>query len=415
MVDEDDLFNEEDNAVEEAESNVEESVEQAPVSQVESTESLTPEQEKVLAELHQIEALAEMDGRIKESDEYKNLVSLAEKLKGDLVEEEVVEEEEEEVNTEEDDDEVDSDDVDNEPSNPFGLGKGTEQLEELEFEIEPEMEDFIKSHYGLEDVSSFFEKVDTWRNQAQDGAETNRKYDELIDGIQELPTEIKSAIQAFSNAEDYRAAFNNSGGNLNFDAEYEDQDKNALVSNYFSDELKSIQKELDDGNIDDSDYDKQVELLYKSSKKLFTSDKKMVVNKRAEIMREQKQQQEVFKGSVISSVDRLRKEFPNFGKKDLQKIQQRLVNEDIESLFYNKDGSYKEEAAEMLAYSMYGKQVIQSLLNEASKDGETKANSEIVKRGSKKPRATKTQRQQRTEAMDAINHLQGQFTRNPYE
>ena len=140
----------------------------------------------------------------------------------------------------------------------------------------------------------------------------------------------------------------------------------------------------------------------------------MVVNRRAEIMREQEDSEKNFKGSVVSSVEKLKQQFPNFSKKDLQKVRQRLVDEDIESLFYNKDGTYKEEAAEMMAFSMFGKQVMESLLGRAKKDGISKANETIVKRGNKKPRQGQTQRKQSTEALDSISHLQGQFSKDPY-
>jgi hypothetical protein len=383
------------------------------VAPVEQQDDLTPEAEEALAQLNQIEALADIDPSLRESDEYKNLMSVVEKGKAGVVEEEEYGEEEEEEYDEGEEEEYDEEE---EEVNPFGISKSTgDDFEEVEFEIEEEMEEYIKSHYGLENVETFFDSVDTWRNQAQKGAESSRQYEELVDGLQELPQEIKSAIHAFTNAEDYHAAFKNAGGALNYDADFEDQDKDSIVNNYFSEEVGELEKELDNGDIDEDDYEGKLELLYKSARKLFNSDKKMVVGRRAEIMKEQEEFQDKFSDSISSSVDKLRQEFPNFSKKDLQKVRQRLVNEDINSLFFNDDGTYKEGAAEALAYSMYGKQVVQSLLNGAEKDGITQANTEIVKRGSKKPRAKKTQQQQRTEAMDAIGHLQGQFAKNPYE
>ena len=63
---------------------------------------------------------------------------------------------------------------------------------------------------------------------------------------------------------------------------------------------------------------------------------------------------------------------------------------------------------------MFGKQVMESLIGRAKKDGISKANETIVKRGNKKPRQGQTQRKQSTEALDSISHLQGQFSKDPY-
>lgn len=379
---------------------------------VSANEGEESSEEEVLAQLNQIEALADIDPSVREMEEYKNLKSIVEKNR--LTEDEEIEDEDEEKD-EEKDEEIEGEEKDEkEPSNPFGIGSSTEEMEEVEFEIEEEMANYITQHYGLEDVGSFFEKVDTWRTQSQDGAENTRQLEELNEGLQNLPTDIKSAIQAFANAEDYKAAFNSSSSNVDYSKDFKDQDKEDVVKAYFSEELEEIKESFDDGEMDDDDYDGKVELLYKSARKLFEADKKMVVNRRAEIVEKEEAREKNFKGSVVSSVEKLKQQFPNFSKKDLQKVRQRLVDEDIESLFYNKDGTYKEEAAEMMAFSMFGKQVMESLLSKAKKEGMSKANETIVQRGNKKPRQGQTQRKQSAEALDSISHLQGQFKKDPY-
>lgn len=361
-------------------------------------------EDDVLAQLNQIEALADIDPSVREMEEYKNLKSIVDKNKiADSNEEESDDELEEEEESEDED-----------STNIFGVGSDNEEYDEVEFEIDEAMESYIKEHYGLENVEGFFETVDTWRTQSQEGAGSSKQLDELNEGLQNLPSDIKSAIQAFANAEDYKSAFNSATSKVNYDEDFPNQDKEGIVNHYFKEEIAEIKESLDDGDIDDDDYDDKIELLYKSARRLFESDKKMVVNRRAEIMREQEDVEKNFKGSVVSSVEKLKQQFPNFSKKDLQKVRQRLVDEDIESLFYNKNGTYKEEAAEMMAFSMYGKQVMESLLGKAKHEGMSKANETIVKRGNKKPRQGQTQRKQSTEALDSISHLQGQFSKDPY-
>ncbi len=92
-----------------------------------------------------------------------------------------------------------------------------------------------------------------------------------------------------------------------------------------------------------------------------------------------------------------------------------MVDGNIEEPFYEKDGSYKEGAAEMLAFAMYGKRIMKALLNRATKDGASKANETIVDRGNKKMRkASKNTSQEGSQNTEAVSHLNTHFNEDPY-
>jgi hypothetical protein len=374
--------------------------------------------EEIEGDIAQIEALANMSPEIKEMPEYKNLVATAEKVKAaqaesegdeDEDEDEDEEYEDEDAPAEENEDARDEDDV-------FGLGVKGGEVEELEFEVSEEMSSFIESHYGIEDPNTFFASVDGWRTASQEGAQVRNELDDLTDGLQSLPTELKAAIQAYANAEDYQAAFNSTGARLNFDEPYNNQDKEVIVQHYFKDRFDKLKTSLDSGDIDEIDYEERVELLYESGERLFNSDKKMVAERRAEIIEDQESFEEGFKESALSSVSKLKEKFPDFSKSDLSKVRQRLVDGDIDSLFYNEDGTYNETAAEMLAMSMFGSQVVKGLLEQAENKGVSKANEKLVGRGKKGIARRKSQRSpQEKEALDSVSHLNSQFKEDPYE
>lgn len=379
---------------------------------------ISSEVEELTNQLSHLESLANMNPEFRDSEEYKELVD---KLKAASSNEEDTEEDTEEHEEEAEEEEVDEDsdneneEEDEKASNVFGIGKkSSKQSEELEFEIDEEMANYIQNHYGLDDVGGFFESVDKWRNQAQEGAKTKSEYDELYNDLVALPTEIKAAITAFTNREDYVSAFNSSGGRLDYDKPFENQDKELVVQRYFNEEVSNLKEKMENGSIDDEDYEERVEMLYKASKNLYNSDKKMVSQRRADAVREQEKLQESFKSSAISSVDVLKSKYPNFSDRELQKVRQRLVDGNIESLFFNKDGTYKESAAIGLAFAEYGEEVIQSLIEQAEKKGESKANEAIVKKGAKTPRSSSTKAKKDRQAIDAISHLPA-FKEDPYE
>jgi hypothetical protein len=368
---------------------------------------ISPEEEQILADLNQIEALAAMSPEIRETDEYKNLQATLEKVRS---EQQIAEGDEGDEGGEGDEYLEEDDDQE---SNVFGLGSSVDD-DDIEFEIDESMADFITNHYGLNDVSGFFDTVDTWRNQAQKGSKAQGDLDEITEGLQSLPKEIKSAIDAFANGEDFFKAFNSTGGRLDFDVDFAKQDKEVIVKHYYAEQVEKLAQKMESGDLDDVEYDERIDMLYSSAERLFNSDQKMFSERRAEILQKEEDFYEDFKNSAISSVDTLKEQYPNFSGKELQKVRQRLVDGNIESLFVNKDGVYTEEAAKMVAFALYGESVMQSLIDRAERKGESNANEKLVRRGNEKPRASKTQRRQQSEAMDSISHLTGQFSDDPY-
>ena len=123
-------------------------------------------------DFRQIEALAKMDSAFANSAEYKDLMLSMENSRANnssknnqsATAEEDEEYEEEEY--EEEEQEEDENDI-------FGLSKSSPKAKEitLNFEAPDEMTKFLKSNYGITETGKFFSSVDTWRQQAQEGAE----------------------------------------------------------------------------------------------------------------------------------------------------------------------------------------------------------------------------------------------------
>ena len=148
--------------------------------------------------------------------------------------------------------------------------------------------------------------------------------------------------------------------------------KKNVVQHYFKDEVKKLTKKLDKDEIDEIEYDDRIDMLYNSTQRLYNSDQKLFNERRAEIQKEQDSLYKAKKQSVNSSVVTLKDEYPNFSNSDLQRVKRHLVDGSIGSLFYNDDGTYKDEAATMLAMALYGNDVMQDLIEEASRIGESR-------------------------------------------
>lgn len=368
-----------------------------------SLEQLEPEMQE---QLRQVEALAAMDPSFANSTEYKDLMASMQQASVQARDEEEEEEEEDE-----EDDSEDNSDIDD----IFGIMSTPKKGKEikLNFEAPKEMIDLISSRFGVNDASKFFSSVDTWRNQAQEGSEVKKEYEALTADLQAMPSDIRMAVQLWANGEDHTSAFTSSQ-RLDFSGDYKGQDPESLVQHYFGEQYDELTTSLEDGDISESEFDNSVRLLANSTKRLFAEDKQALEKEREEFTNRQKNEFQNLKKTALLSVDNLSKAYPSFSKSEVAKIRTILVEGKAENLFVNADGTYKEDAAELVAYAMYGKKMLESVKKIAERQGESKANQKIVDSSPTALRKNKAAAPQQGAFAKEAGHLSGLFKGDPY-
>ena len=377
-------------------------------------------------DLSQIAALAEMMPELAEDEEVKGLMDIIDKNTSTDQEEEEEEEgidfgeeEEEEENQEEEEEEEEYEEEEEEEEevdedDPWGLGRSKKSVE-VDFELGEEAMNYLQSKYSIEDPNKFFTSVDKWRNDSQKQSETEGQLSELLEGIQSLPDNIKASIEAYANGGDYVEAFGAKKG-VDFSKDFSSQDEDEIVEYYYPEKYAKLMKKLNDGDLSDEEVDERVNDLYDIASSLYDRDKKSIEDRRADLVREQQERGKIVKSSASSSVDFLKKQFPNFKSGDLQRIKKVLVDGTAESYLYNKDGSIKEEAALKLAFFFHGEKILEKARDVSKKKGMSEANMETVRRGKKKLKSNKSTSgaQQSSQADDAVAHLQQHFKEDPY-
>lgn len=368
-----------------------------------SLEQLEPEMQE---QLRQVEALAAMDPSFANSTEYKDLMASMQQASVQARDEE--EEEEEEDDEDDSDENTDIDDI-------FGIMATPKKGKEikLNFEAPKEMIDLISSRFGVNDASKFFSSVDTWRNQAQEGSEVKKEYEALTADLQAMPSDIRMAVQLWANGEDHTTAFTSSQ-RLDFSGDYKGQDPESLVQHYFGEQYDELTTSLEDGDISESEFDNSVRLLANSTKRLFAEDKQALEKEREEFTNRQKNEFQNLKKTALLSVENLSKAYPSFSKSEVAKIRTILVEGKAENLFVNADGTYKEDAAELVAYAMYGKKMLESVKKIAERQGESKANQKIVDSSPTALRKNKAAAPQQGAFAKEAGHLSGLFKGDPY-
>jgi hypothetical protein len=365
--------------------------------------SITPEMED---QIRQIEALASMDDAFANSQEYKDLMAATRGTNSQSSETD--EDEDEDYEDEDDDSEVEDDDI-------FGVTKQAKVEKEVQLTFEPtkDMQKFIESKYGVKDVAKFFSSADTWRNQAQESSELKRELDLLTSDLQAMPVEIRQAVTMWANGQDYTAAFNQSQ-RLDFSSDFTRQDPENLVQHYLSEQYDELLERLENGKIDEDDFDDRIKLLAGSTKRMFNSDKEALDNERDQFTQRQKEEFQAMKKSALVSVENLSKAYPNFSKTEVARIRNILVEGKIDNLFTKADGSYNDDAAELVAYAMYGKKMLESIKKGAERRGESKANQRIVDTSAKQMRKQKVSGETQGFNMKEVQHLSSMFKNDPY-
>jgi hypothetical protein len=360
-------------------------------------------------QVRQLESLAKMDPDFANSQEYQDLMSSINQSEEAGNEEEEYEEEEYE------DEEHDEETEQPQEEDVFGVSKSKKRKKDfsVDFEVPDEMIDMISSKFGVEDPSKFFSSVDTWRTQAQEGAEALKEYDALSSDLQSMPFEIKEAIQMWANGDDYTEAFS-SNQRLDFSESFRDQDAENLVQHYLEDEYNELVDMYNDDKLDDEDFDDRINLLARTTKRMFNQDAEALENEREKFVQQQREEYKSQKESALLSVKNLGETYPDFSRSEISKIKRVLVDGDLDNIFYNSDGSYKEDAAELLAYAMYGKKMMGAVKSRAEKQGESKANLKTVDSSPKRLRKQKSSDQKRGVNLDAVGHLSSAFKKDPY-
>ena len=372
-------------------------------------------------EMRNLESLVAIDPSVKSTPEYQDLMARIEKAKSSQAskedEEEEESEEEDDEDEEEDDEDEEEDDEDEEeddedeeedPADVFGIkGKNNTKKQKevkINFEVPKEMASLLSARYGIKDASTFFGSVDKWREQAQDGAENTKKLEMLSADIKNLPPDIRQSISLWADGEDYTAVFTQ-GLRLDFGSNFEEQDVESLVEQYLPEEYDSLLKSLQKEDISEDDFNDKIDLLARSTKRMFNEDKQALVDQRVKYEKEQADIEKRLKSSALDSIEKLSKAYPNFSKTELNKVKSVLVDGKIDSLLYNADGSYVEDVAEKIADLMYAKKMRESIEKRATRKGKSEANQEIVDSSPKKMKKKTSSNGQNKSNIGAVQHL----------
>lgn len=249
-----------------------------------------------------------------------------------------------------------------EEASVFQTKKGTK----VNFKDETEAKGYIKDKLGIDvttpaGYAKLVEAFNKQRTNAQKATELEKYKEDIETAFAEMPPEIVKAIEAYNNGSDWKQAIMSAPGlKLDFNKDLESQDRWALLEAYAPDELTQEEFE-DDPN------SKEVLRLLRVAEKAFRLDKQQNDRQVAEAKRVQTEREKSFKNSALSSLEQVKADFPGIDDKELKKLEKVLTGGGLGSEFFNKDGTYRVDAAKKLALIQYAPTEIERLSKKLTK------------------------------------------------
>lgn len=266
------------------------------------------------------------------------------------------------------------------------LGKKPSAIEIKSFD---ELPAIIKNDFGMEvkepkDMATYFSSVKKWRADAQKLSESERKVAEFSKLFELMPETLYDATMAFATGGNWEEIIVNKP-KLDYNKKTEETDKKTLVKYYFPDKFK----DEDFSDEQENPMKQALDIAYEASKKQFGLDKTTFETKRNSIADGAKRRLDGRKSSAAISVDSLKDSFPDITDDTKKEILGFLVSKDVNSLFFNSDGTYTKDAAKNYVLINHGFEAIEQLTRAAARAAETKAVEDILERGDDKLKSGK--------------------------
>lgn len=236
--------------------------------------------------------------------------------------------------------------------------------------------DFGQDYKELKDISPFIESTKKWRKDSQDLAKVKPEYDNIIAILDATPADILEAIKLHHTGEDYMTAFKNRPA-FNFNIPVEKQSIEELVNHYFP------------GKFTPEDFKEEtvppaLEIAITASKDKYNYTKTARDNESAQREQNAIARLQSIKTSVQGSLDYLKQSFPGADQEVATTISSTLEGgiQKVAEMFYNSDGTVKQDAAERMMLALHGKSEISRMMKIAEKRAESKTNEDLVSRSS---------------------------------
>jgi hypothetical protein len=266
--------------------------------------------------------------------------------------------------------------------------KKEEKKEEVSLESLDQLNSHLKDNFGIEDMSALGQQINSWKEQEKVLGEATSKLANAEKLFESMPPDLYQLVELHVNGADWKQGLTNPA--LNFERKIEDYKEKELIDVFFPGEVTNDDWEEFNDEDGDPKTKRLINTLVNQSKTKFEETKSQRKEQATNAVKIAKESQERYLKSAENSSKKLSSQIEGVDSNYIKGIESQLKTPNsVIDLFYEKDGTLKEDAA--LAYAMakdgYG------LLNQYKKviqnKTETKVNQDLLLRGSSTPTGSK--------------------------
>jgi hypothetical protein len=264
-----------------------------------------------------------------------------------------------------------------------------------------------EKHPEIKDFNSLMDSYESITSQNAELLEVKTANDNLLNGLNNLHPDLIEAIRLNEAGEDFRS-YISSRPDVTYDSKVEDIDKKALIKAYYPDKVSEEDFEAAEEDSDDFDpnVSRFVDTVYENAVAKFKEAKANHVDKVDRYLSEKTAQEELYKTSVQNSLGSVKEFFPDATPTYVQSIEGKLLNNGINSLFYDEKGQLKPDAAaRFVRASDDGANLVSQLQKIAYNQAKTDANLDTLTRGQRTAPDQGGREMRQSELSDKAKHF----------
>jgi hypothetical protein len=255
---------------------------------------------------------------------------------------------------------------------------------EVAFESVDQVQSYLKENLDIDDIKSLGSVIEDWKKKEVLLSETTERVANADKLFQSMHPDLYQAILKDIDGQDWKSGLLNAG--LDFNKSAEDFSDEEILENFYPNEVSEDDWEEYHDEDGDPRTKRTINLLLKESKEKFSKTKlsreeeaKGLVENQSVMRRKIEESIDKSASTVYSSIDGVDETY-------VKSVVKRLKTEGVGSLFYNEDGTVKEDSVLKFIMAEDGLDLIKQQNKIIERQMETKVNQDILSRGANVPK-----------------------------
>jgi len=268
--------------------------------------------------------------------------------------------------------------------------------ETLKFEGSEDVDKYLKETVGVDNLKTLVDNYSDSKEKLVNFDKTQAEVARYEGIFANMPTELYQGVEAFLKGNDWKAPIL-SKPNVDFTKDVENQSEKTLVESYFPSQFSAEEWEDYNSEEPDAGIKKAINLAISSAKEKFTNDKIGLDGYKQSQIDSATEFNKKMSTSVAKSVEYLSSKIEGIDKGYITQVSNELSIQGLNELFFNPDGTFKEDAALNYTMAKQGYDLLEQYKGIAKHQSETKERQTILDRAPATPKA-KTKQEEGSDA-----------------